>query len=46
MAPASLPKAVVSIDSRMSIKNITMRTKSGDKLSKESDPCAVNIRVS
>ena len=37
-------QAVVGVDSRMSIKNITMRTKSGDKLSKESDPCPVNIR--
>ena len=39
-------QATVAVDGRMSVKNITMRTKSGDKLSKESDPCAVNIRVS
>ena len=37
-------QAVVGIDSRMSIRNLTMRTKSGDKLSKESEPCPVNIR--
>ena len=38
-------QATVAVDGRMSVKNITMRTKSGDKLSKESDPCPVNIRT-
>jgi RIMS-binding protein 2 len=39
-------QAIVDISNRMSVKSITVRTKSRDKLSKDSDPCMINVRRS